>query len=131
MSLSYFQEHQNSYIDSLGVTIPDQTVALGQFRLGPTVRGDFQTAGGLSYQPVFALDAIYNFGTTRGVVTTNSDTPHTDGWRGRLKAGVNLMTKGGSTLNLNAIYDGLGQSDFESWGISFELNIPLAKTRVQ
>ncbi|TCK98926.1 putative repeat protein (TIGR01451 family) [Shimia isoporae] len=124
-SLAYFQEMQRSYTDSVGVVIPSQTVALGQFSFGPTIKGNFAASGGLAYQPVFALDAIYNFGDTWGTTVTNPNAPQTQGWRGRLKAGVNFTTAGGATFNFSGTYDGIGRSDFEAWGLSFDINIPI------
>jgi len=112
-------------VDSLGVTIPSQTVSLGQFKFGPTFRGQFQTGRGTSYSPYFSLDAIYNFGDTSGVVLSEPDSASTDGWRGRFRAGVDFRMKNGASLSLGGTYDGIGQDDLDIWGLSFELNIPM------
>ncbi|RFP86807.1 autotransporter outer membrane beta-barrel domain-containing protein [Rhodobacteraceae bacterium 63075] len=124
-SLSYFEERQDGYVDSVGVTIPSQTVSLGQFKFGPTFRGQFRTGRGTSYSPYFSLDAIYNFGDTDGVTLSDPDSASTDGWRGRFRAGVDFRMKNGASLSLGGTYDGIGQDDLDIWGLSFELNIPM------
>ncbi|SFL10834.1 autotransporter outer membrane beta-barrel domain-containing protein [Shimia haliotis] len=126
-TLAYFQEMQRSYTDSLGVAIPSQTVGLGQFRFGPTFKGNFIGANGRAYQPSFSLDAIYNFGDTWGTTVTNPNAPETQGWRGRLKAGLNFTTAGGTTIGLSGTYDGIGRDDYEAWGVAFDINIPTGR----
>ncbi|WP_425050250.1 hypothetical protein [Psychromarinibacter sp. S121] len=129
-SLSYFQETQDGYVDGLGVTIPSQTIALGQARFGPTIAGNFVTDGGLSYRPYFTLEAIYNMGTTMGV-TLADDSPNSDGWRGRFQTGVSFAMPEGASLSLGASYDGLFRDDYETLGFSFKFEIPLAITKAE
>nr|WP_235438939.1 autotransporter domain-containing protein [Candidatus Rhodobacter lobularis] len=126
-SLSYYRETQDSYIDSTGASIPSQTVELGQLKIGPTFTGRFLGDDGEIIAPYFSVDAIYNLGQTSGVTVTNPDTASTSGWRGRLKAGVTVTEENGTKLGIGATYDGLFRSDFDAWGLSFELEIPLQK----
>ncbi len=126
-SLSYYNESQDSYIDSLGVFIPSQTVELGQFKLGPTFTGNFTTPGGMNYSPYFSLDAIYNLGDTSGVVITDPSTAEVDGWRARLQAGVDFTTRGGARISFGGSYDGIGQDDLDVWGVMLDVTIPLSK----
>ena len=130
-NLSYFEETQEAYTDSLSVVIPSQTVALGQIKIGPTISGRFETENGVVYQPSFTLDGIYNFGETRGVTVTDPSSPQTDGFRARLKAGVNFTNEMGTQIGISGIYDGIGRSDYESIGLSFDLNIPLYKAKAR
>ncbi|MFZ5962233.1 autotransporter outer membrane beta-barrel domain-containing protein [Thalassococcus sp. BH17M4-6] len=126
-SFSYFEETQDSYVDSLGVSIPSQTVSLGQIKLGPTFTGEFESASGIPYSPYFSLDAIYNMGDTDGVTLTEPDTAATEGWRGRIKAGVDWTSEGGSRFSFGGTYDGIGRKDFGAWGLTFDVTIPLHK----
>ena len=126
-SLSYFEETQNSYVDSIGVFIPSQTVSLGQVKIGPTFTGQFQTKDGMNYSPYMSLDAIYNFGDTSGVTVTNVDNASTEGWRGRVQAGVDFNMQNGTSISLGGSYDGIGRDQLDIWGLSFELNIPIQK----
>ncbi|MCG6904909.1 MAG: DUF11 domain-containing protein [Rhodobacter sp.] len=130
-SLSYFQETQGSYVDSVGATIPSQTIELGQLQFGPTFTGRFEGDDGQIYSPYFSVDAIYNLGQTSGATVTNAATPSTDGWRGRLKAGINMTTESGVSIGFGGTYDGIGRDDFNVWGLSFELTIPLSKPIAQ
>ena len=130
-SLSYFEERQKSYVDSLGAEIPGQTVRLGQLKLGPTFTGRFESAEGPTYSPYLTIDAIYNISDTTGVTLLEPDRPEIEGWRGNLEAGFSAVTDNGSRLSLGASYDGIGQPDFETWGLTFELSIPLGKSRTR
>lgn len=130
-SLSYFQETQDGYVDSLGVSIPSQTVELGQIKLGPTFSGRFETDAGMIYSPYFSVDAIYNIGNTSGVTITNPSTPATEGWRARLQAGVDFTTESGARISFGGTYDGIGRSDFDVWGLMFDVTIPLQKAKAR
>jgi len=130
-SLSYFEETQHAYTDSIGVAIPSQTISLGQIKIGPTFTGQFQTPDGMNYSPYMSLDAIYNFGDTKGVIVTNLDTASTDGWRGRMQAGVDFNLKNGTSISFGGSYDGIFRNQLDIWGLSFELNIPIQKVRAK
>ncbi len=128
-SLSYFEETQHSYVDSIGVTIPSQTVQLGQLKIGPTFSGRFETEDGLLYSPYFSIDAIHNLGETTGVTVTNPATPASEGWRGRLQAGIDFTTDTGARISFGGTYDGLFRDNFDVWGLTFDVTIPLQKTK--
>lgn len=128
-SLSYFEETQSSYVDSVGATIPSQTVQLGQMQIGPSFNGRFEGDDGWLYAPYFSIDAIYNIGDTTGVTVTNASTPATEGWRARLKAGIKMTTDEGVSIGMGATYDGIGRDDFESFGLTFDVLVPLKKAR--
>ncbi len=125
--LGYFEETQQRYTDSVGATIPSQTVRLGQLKIGPTFTGRFEGPEGWTWAPYLEVEGIYNIGDTTGVTLTDTNGPEVEGWRARLKAGVGLTTGQGTRLSLGATHDGLGRSDFENWGLKFELSIPFGK----
>ena len=37
----------------------------------------------------------------------------------------------GLTLGIGATYDGIGRADFESWGLTFDFEIPLHKPKAR
>ena len=115
-SLSHFRETQQSYVDSVGATIPSQTVRLGQIKIGPTFTGRFEGSEGWIYAPYLTVDAIYNVDDTTGVTLTDTNGSEVEGWRGRLKAGASMTTEGGVRFSFGANYDGIGQSESENLG---------------
>lgn len=123
-SFSYIQEKQQAYTDSLGASVPEQTVKLGQVKIGPTFTGQFMTDGGTAYAPYFGFDAIYNIDETSGVTLTSGGNANSDSWRGRVHGGVRFVTKEGTELSFGGSVDGLGQSGASAWGVSFDVNMP-------
>ena len=127
-SLSYYEETQKAYTDSLNVGIPSQTIKLGQIQLGPTFNGNFEMANGALYAPYFGFDATYNFGETTGVTLTgDSSNAAVNGWRAGVKAGLQYTGRNGTRLSFGGTYDGIGQQDYETWGVELELSIPLGR----
>ena len=130
-SLSYLEERQKSYVDGVGATIPGRTVRLGQFKIGPAFTGRFEGAEGRFYSPYLKVDAIYNVGDTTGATPAEANDAEVEGWRARVKAGVSMTTEHGTRLSLGATHDGIGRSDFETWGLTFELSVPIGKPKAR
>ena len=130
-SLSYLEERQKSYVDGVGATIPGRTVRLGQFKIGPAFTGRFEGAEGRIYSPYLKVDAIYNVGDTTGATPAEANDAEVEGWRARVKAGVSMTTEHGTRLSLGATHDGIGRSDFETWGLTFELSVPIGKPKAR
>ena len=130
-SLSYLEERQKSYVDGVGATIPGRTVRLGQFKIGPAFTGRFEGAEGRIYSPYLKVDAIYNVGDTTGATPAEANDAEVEGWRARVKAGVSMTTEHGTRLSLGASHDGIGRSDFETWGLTFELSVPIGKPKAR
>lgn len=126
-SLSYLREHQQSYVDSTNATIPSRTVELGQFQMGPTFTGRFIGDQGEIYSPYFAFDALYNYAQNSNAPTTAANVPSTNGWRGRVNAGVNVTGESGAKMGFGLSYDGLGRDSYEAWGVTVDFLIPLSK----
>ncbi|TMM51316.1 autotransporter outer membrane beta-barrel domain-containing protein [Sulfitobacter sabulilitoris] len=124
-TLAYIEERQKGYTDSLNVAIPGQTVSLGQLSIGPDFSTSFVAGNQVLYQPRFSINGIYNFGDTDGVVLSDIAQDSTTGWRGRIEAGVTISNRHGTRLEIGANYDGIGQADFESYGATVKLTIPL------
>jgi hypothetical protein len=114
LDFTYTEDRQQTYTDSLGNTIPGQTVSLMQLSMGmdfstplPVQTGSLELTGGLS--------GIYS--STNG----GAATPEFENWRARTHLGVNYDTGTGATMNVGAFYDGLG-TNFESYGADFGLD---------
>ncbi|MBR9651489.1 autotransporter outer membrane beta-barrel domain-containing protein [Thalassovita aquimarina] len=124
-AVSYIRENQQAYVDTLGVSIPGQRVALGQLRFGPNFSRRVVMPGGDVWEPHFTVDAIYNFSDGSGAILSSNATTETDGLRARIEGGFNFIDRNGLELRMSANYDGIGQSDFESYGASLQMTIPL------
>ena len=108
LDLTYTDDTQQAYTDSLGNTIPGQTVSLMQLTAGmdfstpiPVSTGALELTGGLS--------GIYS-ATDGGAAT-----PEFENWRGRAHLGLNYGMENGANLSATTFYDGIG-TDYESYG---------------
>tara|TARA_R110001583_G_scaffold182521_1_gene340553 strand:- start:30098 stop:33925 length:3828 start_codon:yes stop_codon:yes gene_type:complete len=120
VDLSYTSDTQLSYQDGLGNIIPEQRFGLAQAALGldfehdvPLTNADLRINGGVS--------AIWSH--SEGSGAASSLEPSSDGWRGRVDLGLSYAFDGGSNLALTGFYDGIGASDYESFGVGLAYSI--------
>jgi outer membrane autotransporter protein len=113
--LTYTDDAQKAYTDSLGNTIPGQKVSLTQVTAGmdfktplPSQSGALDLTGGLS--------GIYT--ATQAGAAAKQDF---EGGRGRAHVGLNYTTGTGATLFAGTFYDGIG-SKHEAYGASLDFN---------
>jgi outer membrane autotransporter protein len=125
INLAYIEENQHAYVDSLNVGIPSQTVGLGQLRFGPDFSTVIYGANHSIIEPRITIDGIYNFGNRSGNPLVNNTSNEADGWRARIETDVSITNRHGTQLQLGVNYDGIGQSNFESYGVSFKVTISL------
>jgi hypothetical protein len=121
--LTFIQEMQQSYVDSLGVLISGQTVSLGRFKFGPEFAYRIDGANGTTYEPHVSISGIWDF-----------DRPQTDTIDGLLigpnafhvmtQFGILARSANGYSLRLAGSYDGLGSSTFHDVGGQIWLNVP-------
>ncbi|MEZ5798506.1 MAG: Ig-like domain-containing protein [Paracoccaceae bacterium] len=114
LDVSYTSDDMEGYVDSLGNTIPDQKVTLGQIEVGfdfstllETSSGKVEFWGGIS--------GIWS--ETGGDGFARSVTPAYEGGRARVELGMNQSLAGGQRLSISGWYDGIGAKDFESFGV--------------
>jgi outer membrane autotransporter protein len=122
-SVSYMEESQKAFVDSLNVSQPGQTVSQGQVRLGPNFSTRIENDNGTVFEPSFTFDGIFSFGNRDGTLAT-SVTDETDGLRGRVEAGVTITSKKNVRVELGLNYDGIGKSDYESYGARLKFSMP-------
>jgi hypothetical protein len=115
LDVTYTEDNQRAYTDSLGNTIPSQAVDLMQVSAGldfstpiPVQMGNLELTGGIK--------GIYS--------STNGGTaaPEFENWRGRTTLGLNYDTGRGGTLKFGSFYDGLG-TNYESYGASLNFDM--------
>ena len=125
LNISYIEDDQAAFFDSLNVLVPSQKVSLGQIKFGPTFSTTFMGKNHMRYEPSISLNGIYNFSNTSGVNITNNTADESDGLRGRIEASMRMTNRHGTQVEMGANYDGIGKSEFESWGLKLGVKIPL------
>lgn len=113
LDFTYTEDQQQTYIDSLGNTIPNQTVDLMQWSIGMDFKTPIVEAGSLEL--VGGLSGIYS--SSNGATAA----PEFENWRGRTHLGLDYAGTH-TTFRLGTFYDGLG-SDYESYGANLTLDI--------
>ena len=123
-SVSYFEERQAAYTDSLSNVIPEQIVTLGEFAAGPTLSYDMSVRDGLHVRPSLGVDGVWTFARDNAAAATGIGVGEND-LRARLKGGLAVTGAKGWTLRSSAHVDGLGASDFTQWGGALNVVWPL------
>jgi hypothetical protein len=115
LDFTYTDDTQKAYTDSLGNTIPGQTVSLMQVSAGmdfstpiPVSTGALELTGGLS--------GIYS--ASDGAAAA----PEFENLRGRTHLGLNYGMESEANLSATILYDGLG-TDYESYGASLGFDV--------
>lgn len=121
----YFEEEQKSYVDSLGVAIGAQTSSLGRLTFGPEIAYRWHE-GETIIVPRLAVKGIWDFDSAPLVdVMTGLTDGSTADPRARVEGGLATVFANGWALQAEAYYDGIGASDFEVYGASLVMNVPL------
>ena len=114
-SLAYFSETQSAYTDSLANLILPQTITLGETKFGAEFSRSFTSQRGNPVALTLGVAAMSNF-----AVTTNPGSqsfPLGAGiWRSQINLGLSTYTANGWTLSFEGFLDGLGVSNYMSYG---------------
>ncbi|MEM7215676.1 MAG: choice-of-anchor D domain-containing protein [Pseudomonadota bacterium] len=125
VSIAYYEEEQESYTDSIGQFIPEQTVSLGEVRFGPEISYHQELGDGTIVKPGLGVSGVWNF----NVDDNNASQAFSLGSgdvRAKLDASLNIANPhDGMNIRINGFFDGIGASDFEAYGGSLELTVPL------
>jgi hypothetical protein len=124
VGVTYVEERQEDYTDSLGVLIPEQTVSLGRLAFGPELAYRMLGRDGLVFEPQLSVTGMWDFDNpdveeVGGLVSAEDD------WRAKLQAGFSVRARGGAAVRVSGTYDGIGSSDFSSLGGQIWVNVPL------
>ena len=123
-SIAYIKEHQESYVDSLGVTIPNQTVSLGQAQFGPVLSYMLQSDGYV-ITPTVGIKGVWNFAGNDNTALVAAQNVGAQDLRGKVEAGVRIGIENGSSIEVSGTYDGIGDSDYEAMGGQLQIRVPL------
>lgn len=124
ISVGYMEERQETYQSSLGVIVPEQTLALGQVKGGPEISYRHKMADGTVIEPSLLLEVVWNFMEDPGVVAID-DQVFGEEVRGRAEAGLMVHMRGGVGLGASVSYDGIGASDYYAIAGKARLRVPL------
>ena len=124
--LLYFHERQKSYIDTLGNTIPSQTLELGRVIFGPQFSYNMVLEDGGTLTPSAKFEGIWDFRSKTSTTPTGS-AETIGGLRGRADVGLAYTSPGGTSVRASGFYDGIGRSGFEAYGGQLEINVPLQR----
>ncbi|MBW3244229.1 choice-of-anchor D domain-containing protein [Epibacterium sp. DP7N7-1] len=124
--LIYYYEKQESYTDTLGRVIPSQEFDLGRFEFGPRVSWQLALDRNTQFSPYLSFSGIYDFNKLQGTNPTDATLASSQSdFRGRLEAGATFIVPDrGIKIAFEGFYDGIGASDFESYGASLNIHIP-------
>lgn len=126
VGVSYLEEEQQAYTDNFGLTIPQQTVSIGQLTFGPKISTIITNDDGSTFEPHFGIKGIWDFDTTELVNLTTGLVQTTDDLRGRAEGGATWRNpNNGWSLTADIYYDGIGASNFSAYGGGLKLTIPL------
>ncbi len=123
--ITYYYEEQESYTDTLGRLIPSQDFDLGRLEFGPKVSWDLQL-NELLFSPFLSLSGIYDFNKLQDDTPTDATLASSDeDLRARVEAGAGLLVPGRNIqISGEGFYDGIGTSDFRSYGATLNVTIP-------
>ncbi|MGE8942719.1 Ig-like domain repeat protein [Leptospira interrogans] len=124
-TLAYIEDRSQSYVDSLGVSIPGVTVSLGQLKAGPRFSYGFEPTPGTLLDVHLGVEALWNFTSSDQVADFGGTLSGPEEVRGRVELGLTATFANGIGLDVAGSYDGIGSKDFESIGGRATLRIPL------
>ncbi len=124
VSVARIEEDQQAYVDSLGISIPGQNLALGRVTFGPEIGYRYFASDGSIIEPHMALQGLWDF-EKPDTLTLGNQVVGPDDFRGKLQAGVMVMMPEGASVRATGSYDGIGSDDFHAYGGQMWVNLPL------
>ncbi|WP_440959189.1 Calx-beta domain-containing protein [Oceanicaulis sp. LC35] len=122
--LVHFEERQDGYVDSLGITIPDQTVSLGRLHAGPELAWRHVGTSGGWLELTTAVNAVWDYQPAELFNEAGLLTGGNDDLRADARFGLATQTPWGALIRLETGFDGIGIGDFEARSGRFEIRIP-------
>jgi outer membrane autotransporter protein len=127
LSLRYLSEEQLAYTDSLGITIPSQTVDQGEISFSPRLSHMVELNNGSMLRPFLQLEGIYTFGADPADGLIALVPVDFDGFagqlRGRVESGFDFHSEGVFRASLSGFYDGIGSDAFTNYGLRLGVSV--------
>jgi len=118
----YYRDKQGAYVDTVGYTIPEQTIAIGEAEFAAEVGREWLATDGTYMGLSAKLGGIYTFQMQANAL---GDNPVVD--QGSLRPRLDLSftaRRGLGFVTLTGFHDGLGvggSGDYQSYGVGAEL----------
>ncbi len=127
IALSYGEEDQDAYLNSLGQQIGAHKATIGRLTFGPEVGYTMTLDDGSKFEPHASIKGIWNFAASDLDITSvpTSGNESLEGFRARIEAGFLYTMPSGVGVRAAVNYDGIGDDDFKAWGGEAWVNIPL------
>ena len=123
INTSYMQETQHAYVDDIGQQIGEQQFSVGELRFGPSFSRNFALADDRILHATFGVTGVWNFAVENGAAST---TPlGSENIRARMDAGLTFPIGMWGVFGFNGYYDGLGADDYEQYGATVQIKLPL------
>ncbi|MCR9130689.1 MAG: Ig-like domain-containing protein [Alphaproteobacteria bacterium] len=124
VGITHYEETQTAYTDSLGLSIPEQSLTLGRLRAGPEVawRDEYEDGGYLELTS--RIQALWDYDPADLINEAGLLTSGNDDLRADARFGLARRFGSGMSLRLEAGFSGLGVGDFEATTGRFEIRIP-------
>lgn len=124
--LIYFEEKQLRYVDANGLTIPGQDISLGRLTLNPNLSRSIMREDGSSFTFNGTVKGIWDFyGTDLVSLDTGMKVNPDASLRARTEAGFAFNLMNGISLRADGFYDGIGVNDYDAYGGTVSVSIPL------
>lgn len=126
LQAKYISEYQEAFYND-GSLVSAQTISQGDVRFGPRIAYNYITDNGDALTMYLRTDGVYSFADNgaAGISTSSLASSVDDELRARFEAGLNLQTTHGMTVSLSSHYDGIGQNNYEIFGGTLRLTLPL------
>ncbi|MEZ5922881.1 MAG: autotransporter domain-containing protein [Hyphomicrobiaceae bacterium] len=121
----YFDEDQDAFANSLGILVPGRSVTLGRVTFGPKVSTDLTASDGTIVSPFVSVKGLWDFEHAKIVDLTTGLAAGSDELRARVEGGASFQLVNGLLIAGEGFYDGLGADDFEAYGGSVNVVMPL------
>ncbi len=108
----YYTERQKSYVNQIGIAIPETRVSLGRVSFGPEVAYKLKLENGSVLEPYVALKGVYDF--SADAKSSSSDQPASNTLTGRIEVGATYRFESGISVRASGAYDGMGSATYRA-----------------
>lgn len=120
-------EHDDAYIDSLGVTQADRKFSNGRASAGAKLAYPWMWSGATTLTPYVGLYADYYFNRDDAALPVAPlllPAQLVQGWSARVTGGATVGMADGARLSLGGELGGLGSGQFSNWSVRGRASVP-------